>query len=88
MCRAVEEVEFRDGEGLDDHDDRCSDNCEEGDDVHRSNDIKNDEAWTGQLFAGEGHFSHTSLPERLDFRAVRAFRHYAVSHCADEERRQ
>lgn len=56
MAHTVEEEEFGDDEGLDEHREACTDAGDEGDDVHHPDNVEDDVAWASQgLFA---------LPER------------------------
>lgn len=59
MADGVEEEEFGDDEGFNQHAEGGDDDRDEGDDVHGSNDIKDDEAWSSQRFLEEGHLVAT-----------------------------
>lgn len=48
MADTVEEVELRDHDRFDDHDYAGADDCEESGDVHESESVKDDIAWTSQ----------------------------------------
>lgn len=65
MAHAVEEEEFGDYKGLDEHREACTDAGEEGNDVHDTDDVEDDVAWSRQGFL--------ALPER---HVVGDFRRY------------
>lgn len=55
MADCVEEEEFGDDEGFDEHGETGDDDGEEADDVHGSDDVEDDVAWTCQRFLEERH---------------------------------
>ena len=55
MADGVEEEEFGDLEGLDQHAEACGDNSDEGDDIADADDVEDDVAWAGQRALEEGH---------------------------------
>ena len=56
MGNGVEEEEFRDLEGLNQHTEACGDNGDERNDVADSDDVEGDVAWAGQRALEEWHF--------------------------------
>jgi hypothetical protein len=56
MAHSVKEEELGFHGGLDEHNDTGRDHCQEADDVHDTNAIKNDVSWPCQRFWREGHF--------------------------------
>lgn len=57
MADSVEEEEFGDDEGFDEHREGGDDDGEEADDVHGADDIQDDVAWTSQGFLEERHLA-------------------------------
>ncbi|KAL9592335.1 MAG: hypothetical protein Q9179_006818, partial [Wetmoreana sp. 5 TL-2023] len=55
VADGIEEEEFGDDEGFDEHGEASDDDGEETDDVQDADDIKDDVAWTSQWFPKEGH---------------------------------
>ena len=55
MIARIEEEEFADDEGLDQHDRTRRNDCRQTDDVHDSNDVENDVASAGQGFSEATH---------------------------------
>lgn len=55
MADRVEEEEFRDDEGFDEHGEAGDNDGEETDDVHGPDDVEDDVAWTCQRFLKERH---------------------------------
>jgi len=57
MSDSVEEEELGRNGGLDKHDDAGRDDCQESDDVHRSNAVEDDIAWSSQRLGRKSHFA-------------------------------
>lgn len=55
VADCVEEEEFGDDEGFDEHGEAGDDDGEQADDVHGSDDVEDDVAWTCQRFLEERH---------------------------------
>ena len=73
MSRGVEEEEFGNGKGANDHDDRGGDDGQQSDDVHGADDIEDDEAWAGEAFGRERHCFFAPAGEEIDCGAPLAF---------------
>ena len=56
MGDAVEEEEFRDDKGFDQHDEAGGDDGEEGDYIQHTEDVEDDVAWTSQGSVEERHY--------------------------------
>lgn len=56
MADRIEEEEFGDDEGLDEHGEAGDDDREQGDDVEGADYVEDDVAWTSQWFLKERHF--------------------------------
>lgn len=56
MGHTVEEEEFRDDEGLDQHDEASCDDGKKGDYIHHADDVEDEVAWTSQGSLEERHF--------------------------------
>ena len=55
MAYSIKEEELADHESLDQHDEGCSKDGEQTDDVAHANDVEDDITWPGQGALEEGH---------------------------------
>ncbi len=65
MADGVEEEEFGDDEGLDEHGEAGNDDGKEADNVHGADDVKDDVTWTCQRFLEERHLECLGFAERV-----------------------